>query len=339
MRAIPGVADAAPRYVVQGADSFALGEPVKLLAFPGDHTRFEDPPLAAGRRLRGRARPRSASGWPTRSGIARARRSPSSCRRRRGALPRRRDRPRARRRRARRLRAPRPLLAADPGAAPQIVVRLRPGADRAAVARQLRDLGAQPAAVGGATTRNGDFLGMLAALLRVVALIDALVCLYALAQSLALDRARAAPDARAAARRRRRRARPSARCSPARRSRSRCPRRCSRSRSSAGPRARSSGAWPPATPTSPPRPPAGRRARRRRPRALALVAAAAGSRAGPSPSRPSRGCGRNDAGAARSLALVALRRRRGLRRRGPGARRAGGSTLRATLATPTATAS
>ena len=43
-----------------------------------------------------------------------------------------------------------------------------------------------PSTVGGATTRNGDFLGILAALLRVVALIDALVCLYALAQSLAL---------------------------------------------------------------------------------------------------------------------------------------------------------
>ena len=53
VRALPGVADAAPRYVVQGADSFALGEPVKLVAFPGDHTRFEDPPLDAGRRLRG----------------------------------------------------------------------------------------------------------------------------------------------------------------------------------------------------------------------------------------------------------------------------------------------
>jgi putative ABC transport system permease protein len=43
-----------------------------------------------------------------------------------------------------------------------------------------------PATVGGATTRNGDFLGVLATLLRVVAAIDALVCLYALAQALAL---------------------------------------------------------------------------------------------------------------------------------------------------------
>jgi hypothetical protein len=40
--------------------------------------------------------------------------------------------------------------------------------------------------VGGATTRNGAFLGTLAALLRVVAIVDALVCLYALVQGLGL---------------------------------------------------------------------------------------------------------------------------------------------------------
>ena len=43
------------------------------------------------------------------------------------------------------------------------------------VARSLATLGAQPAAVGGATTRNGAFRGTLAALLRGVASVDALV--------------------------------------------------------------------------------------------------------------------------------------------------------------------
>ena len=43
----------APRYSVDAADSFRLGEPLRLVAYPGDHTRFEAPPLAAGRRLRG----------------------------------------------------------------------------------------------------------------------------------------------------------------------------------------------------------------------------------------------------------------------------------------------
>jgi ABC-type lipoprotein release transport system permease subunit len=40
--------------------------------------------------------------------------------------------------------------------------------------------------VSGATTRNGAFLGTLATLLRAVAVIDALVCLYALVQALGL---------------------------------------------------------------------------------------------------------------------------------------------------------
>ena len=48
--AIPGVADVAPRYQVEVADSFRLGEPLRLVAFPGDHTAFEAPPLAEGRR-------------------------------------------------------------------------------------------------------------------------------------------------------------------------------------------------------------------------------------------------------------------------------------------------
>ena len=52
MRALPGVRDAAPRYQLHAADSFRLGEPVKLIAYPGDHTRFEAPPLASGRRMR-----------------------------------------------------------------------------------------------------------------------------------------------------------------------------------------------------------------------------------------------------------------------------------------------
>ena len=50
---LPGVEAAAPRYELNAADSFDLGEPFTLIAFPGDHTRFEAPPLAEGRRLRG----------------------------------------------------------------------------------------------------------------------------------------------------------------------------------------------------------------------------------------------------------------------------------------------
>src|SRR5204863_416215 len=48
---VPGVAAVGERYFVDGADAFALGQPVRLIAYPGDHTRFESPPLASGRRV------------------------------------------------------------------------------------------------------------------------------------------------------------------------------------------------------------------------------------------------------------------------------------------------
>jgi ABC-type antimicrobial peptide transport system permease subunit len=187
VRRIPGVADAGARWVVRGADSFALGEPVKLLAFAGDHTRFEDPPLASGRRVRANDEAEIGVGLAQALGIGTggtlAVQLPSGGE--------------ARFRVVGTVRAleddgrvayvrPSRVLAADPGAAPQIVIRVRPGADRVAIGARLRDLGSLPSAVGGATTRNASFLGVLATLLRVVAVIDALVCLYALAQSLAL---------------------------------------------------------------------------------------------------------------------------------------------------------
>jgi predicted lysophospholipase L1 biosynthesis ABC-type transport system permease subunit len=53
VRRIPGVAGAALRYEVDAADAFRLGQSLRLVAYPGDHTRYEAPPLAAGRRLRG----------------------------------------------------------------------------------------------------------------------------------------------------------------------------------------------------------------------------------------------------------------------------------------------
>ena len=190
VRALPGVADAAPRYIVQGADSFALGEPVKLVAFPGDHTRFENPPLDAGRRLRGSDEAEIGVGLGQALGIGVGSTLAVQLGGR-GLIS------EARFRVVGTVRAlddngrvayvrPARVLAADSGATPQIVVKLARGADRAAVTHRLATLGAQPAAVGGATTRNGAFLGTLAALLRVVAIVDALVCLYALVQGLGL---------------------------------------------------------------------------------------------------------------------------------------------------------
>jgi hypothetical protein len=187
VRSLPGVADAAPRYVVEGADSFALGEPVKLVAFPGDHTRYEDPPLDAGRRLRRSDEAEVGVGLAQALGIGVG--STLAVQLPGGGEARFRVVGTVRalddNGRVAYVRPPR-LLAADPGASPQVVVKLARGADRAAVARRLGALGARPSAVGGATTRNGAFLGTLAALLRAVAIVDALVCLYALVQALGL---------------------------------------------------------------------------------------------------------------------------------------------------------
>lgn len=187
VRALPGVQDAGARYTAQGADSFSLGEPVKLIAFPGDHTRFEDPPLAAGRRLRNAGEAEVGLGLASALGIAPggtlAVQLPSGGEARFKVV----GTVRALEQDGR-VAYVRPdrVLAADPGTVAQVVVRPQPGFDKARLTRELRDLGAEPATVGGATTRSGAFLGVLSNLLLVVALLDALVCLYALVQALGL---------------------------------------------------------------------------------------------------------------------------------------------------------
>jgi hypothetical protein len=190
VRAIPGVADAAPRYVAQGADSFALGETVELVAFGGDHTRFEDPPLASGRRLRGPREAEVGTGLAQALGL----RVGGELAVQLAAGAERRFRVVGTVRaldhdgRVAYVRAG-PLVRALPGLRPQIAVRLRAGASRAGVAARLEALGATPVTVGGATTSNSGFLGTLATLLRVVAALDALVCLYALVRTLGLTAA------------------------------------------------------------------------------------------------------------------------------------------------------
>jgi ABC-type lipoprotein release transport system permease subunit len=184
---IPGVEAASPRYTARGADSFALGEPVQLIALPGDRTRFEDPPLADGREARGPGEAVIGEGLASALGVRPG-----------GTLATQLDNgAEVRFRVVGTVRAleedgrvayvdPERLLAADPSLDPRVVVRLAPGADEAAVTRALRGLGAEPAAVGGATAQSGSFLLVLANLLRVVAALDVLVCLYALVQALAL---------------------------------------------------------------------------------------------------------------------------------------------------------
>ena len=183
VRAVPGVADAGPRYATDAADSFRLDKPFRIVAYPGDHTRFEAPPLAAGRRLRSAdeievglgladalgLRPGSAlaaqvaGGDEVRfrvAGVVRALENDG------------------------RIAWARPDRLGDLSSS--VAVRLDGGADRAAVERRLEAIGAPPTRVGGATTRNAQFLGVLAAVLRGVGLAVGLVCLYALVQGLAM---------------------------------------------------------------------------------------------------------------------------------------------------------
>src|SRR4051812_11490193 len=151
IRAIPGVQAATRRYSVDAADAFRLGQPLRLIAYDGDHTAFEAPPLAAGRRIRRPGEVEVGAGLADalglRPGARLATLSPSG--------------------RELRLRvvgivralddngrigwvSARTLLAAAPELSGQTVIRLRAGADRAAVLAGLRGLALEPVRAGGA---------------------------------------------------------------------------------------------------------------------------------------------------------------------------------------------
>jgi ABC-type antimicrobial peptide transport system permease subunit len=188
VRHVPGVARAAPRYTVEAADSFDLGETMKLVAYPGDHQPFESAPLAAGRRVAGPVEAEVGAGLADALGLA-----PGATL---AALL-----PNGRELRFRVVGVVRALdndgrvafvrsgrlLRADPAIAPLLVVRLTPGADVGAVRRQLTGAtGTRPTRPGAATPRTGGFLSILAALLRVVAVVNGLICLYVVVQVLSL---------------------------------------------------------------------------------------------------------------------------------------------------------
>jgi ABC-type lipoprotein release transport system permease subunit len=185
--AIDGVSAAAPRYQVDALDSFRLGETVRLVAYPGDHTDFEAPPLAEGRRVEGPGEAEVGQGLADALGL-----SPGSTLA--VQLPSGRE---ARFTVVGIVRAievegriayvqPDRLLAADPDIATSIAVKLDDGADTAAVTQRLEDLGATPEDAAGTTDRSQKFLGVLAGVLRVVAGVNGLICLYILVQALAV---------------------------------------------------------------------------------------------------------------------------------------------------------
>jgi ABC-type antimicrobial peptide transport system permease subunit len=190
VRAIHGVAAAAPRYEVLGLASYSLGETVDLIAYPSGHQAFEAPPLVSGRRLRGDAQAEVGAGLADvlglRTGSILSVQLPSAGMELRlrvaGVVD-------ALTHDGRVAYVPAAaLLAADPQAAAteQLAVRLDFGASEAAVMRRLAALGGGPARATGVTARGGSLVDALASILRAVAVVDGLVCLYTLVQALSL---------------------------------------------------------------------------------------------------------------------------------------------------------
>ena len=187
IRRVPGVRSVAPRYELPAADSFGLGEGFTVIAFGGDHTDYEAPPLAAGRRIRAEGEVEVGLGLAQalnlRPGATLAAQLPSGDEARFRVV----GVVRALENEGRiAYVAPRLLLASEPGLEPRLAVLLEPGASRDAVAARLADEGYFPERVGGVTAASGGFLDVLAALLLSLAAVVGLVCVYALVQMLAL---------------------------------------------------------------------------------------------------------------------------------------------------------
>jgi ABC-type antimicrobial peptide transport system permease subunit len=190
VEAIPGVRDAAPRYEVDAVSATALGSPLRLIAYPGDHTRFEAPALADGRRVRAPGEAEVGVGLADAVGLrvgSTLAVQPEAARELRfrvvGIVRALQDEGRVAYVRPERLAAALPFLDGP------LAVRLEPGADREAIRRELAALGAEPRTVSGATGDDRGLLDVLAGLLRLVALTVGLVCLTSLVQALALTAA------------------------------------------------------------------------------------------------------------------------------------------------------
>jgi hypothetical protein len=187
IEAVPGVAAATERLQLDAADAFRLGEPLRLIAYRGDHTRFDAPALSAGRRIRRAGEVEVGAGLADALGLRPGSRlatlSPAGRELRLKVV----GIVRALDNNGRIGWVSAPTLErAQPGLDGQVAIRLAPGADRARVTAGLRRLAVEPVSVGGATTRDTSFLGILAGVLRAVALAVGLVCLYALLQGLAM---------------------------------------------------------------------------------------------------------------------------------------------------------
>jgi ABC-type lipoprotein release transport system permease subunit len=192
---LPGVARATPRWSVDAADSFDLGEPFTLVAYGGDHTQWEAPPLADGRRVRGPGEVEVGLGLAQAldlhpgATLAAQAEAGRELRFRVVGI----DRVVQDEGRVAYVQ-PKRLLSASPWVDGSVAVKLAPGADGSAVEDALARRGYFATSSGGVSgeavqgwaSRNGGFVSILVALLRAIALLDGAVCLYVLVQMLAL---------------------------------------------------------------------------------------------------------------------------------------------------------
>jgi predicted lysophospholipase L1 biosynthesis ABC-type transport system permease subunit len=174
----------APRYEDQAVDSFDLGETIDVIAYPGDHMIYEAPPLLSGHRIHTRREAEVGAGLADALGLdpgsTLAIQLPSGSELRLqvagvvGSLD----------HDGRVAYVPAAaLLGADPTASEQLAIKVRPGANPNAIETAL---GGNAAPAAGATAKGVPLVDTLRAILRAVAIVDGLVCLYALIQTCAL---------------------------------------------------------------------------------------------------------------------------------------------------------
>jgi putative ABC transport system permease protein len=192
---ISGVERTTPSWTVDAADSFDLGEPFTLVAYQGDHTLWEAPPLASGRRIRSPDEAEVGLGLAQAldlhpgATLAAQVTGGSELRFRVVGI----DRIIQDEGRIAYV-EPKRLIASTPWPNSSVAVKLAPGASGSAVEAALAKYGYFAASSGGVSGeavqgwagRNGGFVSILVALLRTIALLDGGVCLYVLLQMLAL---------------------------------------------------------------------------------------------------------------------------------------------------------
>ncbi|HJZ37478.1 MAG TPA: ABC transporter permease [Solirubrobacterales bacterium] len=187
VEALPGVSAVGPRWEVSAVDAYSLGEITYLIAFRGDHTQFEDPPLVEGSHLHGDHDAEVGRGLAQLLGLrvgstlAVALADGHELRLRVGGIVSSLEHD------GRIAYVPeRALLRGEPDAPEKLAVIVSPGASTKTVTAELERIGAQVTTSTGVAGGGKTLVDALRGLLLTIAAVDGLVCLYMLTQALAL---------------------------------------------------------------------------------------------------------------------------------------------------------